>query len=99
MDNYLCRVVVCVAALAACSGKPASKSPTPAASSSGAGGIDLAGMDRSVAAGDDFFAFANGEWLKTTTIPPDKSTYGVWAMLGDRAEQRTRELVEGLATS
>ena len=56
-------------------------------------------MDRSVAPGDDFFAFANGTWLKSTAIPPDKSSYGTWAILSDRAEQRTRELIEGLATS
>ncbi len=33
-------------------------------------GIDLAGQDRSVAPGDDFFAHANGSWLKATEIPP-----------------------------
>jgi putative endopeptidase len=56
-------------------------------------------MDRSVAPGDDFFAFANGTWLRTTAIPADKSSYGTWAILGDRAEQRTRELIESLAAS
>ena len=40
-------------------------------------GLDLAGIDRSVAPGDDFFAYANGTWLKTTEIPPDRGSYGV----------------------
>jgi len=29
-------------------------------------GFDTAGMDRSVAPGDDFYLFANGTWLKST---------------------------------
>ena len=37
-------------------------------------GIDLAGIDRAVAPGDDFFAYANGGWLKRPrsrpTAPP-----------------------------
>ena len=40
-------------------------------------GIDLAGIDRSVAPGDDFFAYANGTWLKTTEIPADRSAWGI----------------------
>ena len=39
------------------------------AATADAPGIDLAGMDRSVAPGDDFFAYANGAWCKTTEIP------------------------------
>src|SRR5215208_4645405 len=40
---------------------------TPVASS----GMDVAGMDRSVTPGDDFFMYANGTWVKTTEIPAD----------------------------
>ena len=39
-------------------------------------GIDLAGMDRSVAPGDDFFGYANGAWLKSTEIPPTAAATG-----------------------
>ena len=39
-------------------------------------GLDLAGIDRSVAPGDDFFRYANGTWLKTTEIPADRASYG-----------------------
>ena len=31
--------------------------------------LDLAGMDRAVLPGDDFFAFANGAWRSRTPIP------------------------------
>ena len=37
-------------------------------------GLDLAGMDQSVAPGDDFFKHANGAWLRSTEIPPTGAT-------------------------
>jgi len=59
--------------------------------------IDVAGMDRGVLPGDDFFRFANGGWLKATEIPPDRSSYGVWSILIEQAQQRTRDLLAGAA--
>jgi predicted metalloendopeptidase len=62
-----------------------------------ASGIDLAGIDRSVKPGDDFFAYANGTWLKTTEIPPDKSGYGAGAIVFDRTHERIAALVKEAA--
>jgi predicted metalloendopeptidase len=56
-------------------------------------GIDLAGMDTSVAPGDDFFAHANGTWFKTTEIPADKPSYGAGWVVFDLTTQRTAELI------
>ena len=56
-------------------------------------GLDLAGIDRSVAPGDDFFAHANGGWIKSTEIPPDKSSYGAGSIVFDRTNERTAELI------
>ncbi|MDE2126988.1 MAG: M13 family metallopeptidase [Armatimonadetes bacterium] len=39
-------------------------------------GLDLASMDRSVDPVKDLYGFANGNWLKTTTIPPDQASWG-----------------------
>ena len=68
---------------AACSSHPSNPTPSaaPAAPADAArpappSGIDLAGMDRAVAPGDDFFAYANGTWMKTTEIPPDRASFG-----------------------
>ena len=36
-------------------------------------GLDVAGMDRSVKPGDNFFEYANGTWLEQTEIPADRS--------------------------
>ncbi|HEY4583360.1 MAG TPA: M13-type metalloendopeptidase [Lysobacter sp.] len=58
-------------------------------------GVDLAGMDRSVKPGTDFFGYVNGTWAKTTEIPADRSSYGGFAVLRDLSEARVRQLVEG----
>ena len=57
-------------------------------------GIDAAGMDKSVAPGNDFNAYANGGWMKATAIPADKSSYGAGAMLVDRTRQQTIALIQ-----
>jgi hypothetical protein len=55
-------------------------------------GIDLVGMDTSVAPGDDFNAYTNGGWIKATPIPADKSSYGVGAILVGTQNLRTLEI-------
>jgi putative endopeptidase len=58
-------------------------------------GFDMGGMDRSVAPGGSFYHYANGHWLATTAIPPDKSNYGMFTALSDLSDERTREIIEG----
>ncbi|HTD73618.1 MAG TPA: M13 family metallopeptidase, partial [Steroidobacteraceae bacterium] len=58
---------------------------------------DLSGMDTSVAPGDDFFAYANGAWIKTTEIPADRAGYGNSAILSDLTTQRVNELLKAAA--
>ena len=58
-------------------------------------GLDLAGMDPGVKPGDDFFAYANGKWVAATTIPPDRSSWGVFATLAEKADKRTADLISG----
>ena len=54
--------------------------PAPAAKADHARGtalgIDPAAMDRTVRPGDDFYAYANGTWMKTAEIPADRSGIG-----------------------
>src|ERR1044072_6763206 len=57
-------------------------------------GLDLVGMDKSVNPGDDFFGYANGEWMKTTSIPNDRSSYGVFDILAEEANRRTADLIK-----
>ena len=57
-------------------------------------GVDYATMDRSVKPGDDFFRYAEGSWLKTAAIQPDKAGAGYNYDLPDQAEIDVREIVE-----
>jgi len=76
--------VVLGALLAAPAGKP---------------GVDLAGLDRAVAPGVDFFAYANGGWLKRATIPADLAAYGTGAIVTERTQKQTVELIQNAAKS
>jgi endothelin-converting enzyme/putative endopeptidase len=62
-------------------------------------GIAAANIDRSVKPGDDFYAYANGEWLKRTEIPPDRARIGVFTALDTLSNQRTADLIQEAAKS
>jgi len=63
----------------------------------GSFGFDLAGMDRSIDPGDNFYRFANGTWDAATEIPADRSNYGMFTMLDDLSRSRTREILDEAA--
>src|SRR4051794_35781351 len=96
-------------ALAACATRPPPAPPPAAVASAaiaapelppaprpqfGTFGFDTAGMDTSVAPGDDFYLYANGTWAKNTPIPPDKSNYGAFSVLQDLSQQRVRDILD-----
>ena len=58
------------------------------------GGVDQGGMDRSVKPGDDFFAFANGTWVRTTQIPPDRASWGANNELADQTDKQVADLIQ-----
>src|SRR5580698_6948371 len=60
-------------------------------------GIVVANMDRSVRPGDDFYRYANGDWIKRTEIPPDRSDMGVFDSLIDLSQKRIAGLIEEAA--
>jgi len=62
-------------------------------------GIAVASIDRSVKPGDDFYRYANGEWIKGKEIPPDRTEVDVWSKLGDQSNQRTADLIAEIAKS
>src|ERR1700726_2883034 len=61
--------------------------------------LDLAGMDKSVDPGDDFYAYANGAWVKRTEIPPDRGIYGVFSSVQEEVNKRTAELIREVRRS
>ena len=62
-------------------------------------GISLADMDRSVQPGDDFFRYANGEWIRKAIIPPDQAGISVFSQLDNLSKHRVVALVEDLVKS
>jgi len=62
-------------------------------------GIQVSNIDRSVKPGDNFYEYANGEWLKRTEIPPDRAGVNVFSRLDDLSNKRTAELIAEIAKS
>ncbi len=60
-------------------------------------GISVANMERSIKPGDNFYLYCNGDWIKRTEIPPDRSRIGVFSSLADLSDKRTSELIEETA--
>src|SRR5207342_3491333 len=51
-------------------------------------------VDASVRPGNDFYRYANGPWLKTTEIPPDRSSMGDDVVLAELNSQRTLDIIK-----
>jgi putative endopeptidase len=56
-------------------------------------GFDKSGMNTKVAPGQSFYEYANGTWVKNTPIPADKSNYGMFTVLSDKSDDRTKEII------
>jgi len=87
-----------VSSLAFCLVIPALVAAPPKASATPSlHGLDLAGMDPTVAPGEDFFAYGNGTWLKHTEIPADRGSSGIWDQVAEITDQRTAGLIKAAA--
>ena len=62
-------------------------------------GVDLSARDMSVAPGDDFYRYANGKWLAETQIPADRTRWGTFDILDDKADRDARVIIEEVAAS
>ena len=104
MDRSLLSLAVCCL-LVGCGPSagpeaPASETPAAAATTTVLGsGVELANFDNSIRAGDDFYRYVNGSWLRNTPIPADKSNYGAFTVLADEAEVNLRSLIEAAAAA
>jgi len=89
--------VVTICGCRADSGTAGSPAPPEETAKPATHDIDRASMDPSVSPGDDFYKHANGTWLKTTEIPPDRGSFGVWYVLNDQSQRRNKALLEEAA--
>ena len=85
--RFLLLLPVLGAALAGC---PANSLKT-ANSTDGQPDILHAALDTTVAPGDDFFAYANGTWLKNNPIPASESNMGIGKKVQDEVYARLRQ--------
>lgn len=51
-------------------------------------------VDAGINPGDDFFGYANGAWLKATSIPAGKQRWGARDELEEQARRRVAELID-----
>ncbi|MDH3429734.1 MAG: M13 family metallopeptidase [Gammaproteobacteria bacterium] len=80
----------------ACSQDTAS-TETPAAAEPLTSGVEMTGMDTTVRPQDDFYAYANGTWLKATEIPADQYGWGSYMTLRDDSLTHLRAIVDEVA--
>lgn len=59
--------------------------------------IDPAHIDNSVKPGDDFYTYANGSWMKNTTIPASETRWGSFNLLEDFNKNALHTLLEDAA--
>lgn len=62
-------------------------------------GFDASGIDPAASPGDSFFDFANGGWDARTSIPGDKSRFGMFDALTDKTQEQVRAIIEEAAKS
>lgn len=55
------------------------------------------GMNTDIRPQDDLFGHVNGRWLDETEIPSDRSSWGPFVQLADRAEEHVHAIIEDLA--
>jgi len=97
MNKPLLLIFASALALGACNSKLGSADQEQKAGS--AVGVDLAWMDKSVAPGDDFFLYANGNWVKTHEIPADRSSIGAFFTARQAVEKQNLDLINSLIKS
>jgi putative endopeptidase len=56
--------------------------------------IDKANMDLSVKPGDNFYLYANGNWIKNNPVPGAKTRWGSFDELREESSKRMRTLLE-----
>ncbi len=89
--------LICVAAVlfSACNSNNASSNEASKLTSF----FDAKGMDSITKPGDNFFTYANGGWMKTTSIPDDQSGWGSFYTLYEDNQKNLKGIIEDAAKS
>jgi putative endopeptidase len=62
----------------------------------GSFGVDLENRDTSIRPGDDFFMYANGNWVDSYDIPDDRARFSTPIVLRDTSNERVQTIVDDL---
>ena len=62
-------------------------------------GLDVADLDRTVDACDNFYRFSGGNWLKNNPLPDYASRWGPRNLLGERTQKLLRQILENAAAN
>ena len=81
--------IICTMA-AGCAEKPAE---TPEPKKEVVPAIELSNMDTTVNPADDFFRYANNNWLKNNPIPEEYSRYGAFTEIDQRTELLIQDII------
>ena len=84
-------------ALSACNVTKSDKAVVQAAGSTV--GIDVSAIDKAIKPGDDFFGYANGNWVKRTQIPADRSSVGSFYVADQEREKNSIALFDKILKS
>jgi putative endopeptidase len=96
MKRSILLLCVSTLALAACSNNGGNDAATQQIKPGSVSGLDLSSLDKSVKPGDDFFAYANGNWVKRTVIPADRSSVGGFYIADQQREKNALEMMDAL---
>ncbi|MBS1736863.1 MAG: M13 family metallopeptidase [Bacteroidetes bacterium] len=92
MKNYLLMLIAfSFTSFAAYSQKKSSKSPMKY--------IDRANMDFNVKPGDNFYEYANGNWLRNNPVPNSQTRWGSFNILAETSAQRLKSISEEAAAN
>ena len=96
MKRSILLLCVSTLALAACNNSIGNDAATQQVKPGSVSGLDLSSLDKSVKPGDDFFGYANGNWVKRTVIPADRSSVGGFYIADQQREKNTLEMMDAL---
>ena len=88
IKNIAAMIIICTMATG-CAEKATEQTPKETVPA-----IELGNMDPNINPADDFFRFANNNWLKNNPIPEEYTSYGAFTEIDERNEKLIQALID-----